>query len=153
VADGRASGLRDLFDDQTRPATFDIRRTMQVMEAAAAKADPLDASPTGGSGEPATGELDLPAILQALSDPIRMRIVAELAQEDERTCSSFDLPIVKSTATHHFRVLRECGVIYQRTVGTTRINCLRRQELDSQFPGLLDAVLKAAGKLGTPVNA
>lgn len=123
------------------------------METAAAKADPRDASPAGGSEEPGAAELELTAILHALSDPIRMRIVAELAQEDERTCSSFDLPIVKSTATHHFRVLRECGVIYQRTVGTTRINCLRREELDSQFPGLLDAVLKAAGKLGGPVSA
>jgi DNA-binding transcriptional ArsR family regulator len=126
---------------------------MEKMETAAAKADPRDASPAGGSGEPGAAELELTAILHALSDPIRMRIVAELAQEDERTCSSFDLPIVKSTATHHFRVLRECGVIYQRTVGTTRINCLRRDELDSQFPGLLDAVLKAAGKLDGPVSA
>ena len=125
---------------------------MQLMETAAAKAEPREASPAGGSGEPETGELELAAILHALSDPIRMRIVAELAVEDERTCSSFDLPIVKSTATHHFRVLRECGVIYQRTVGTTRINCLRREELDSQFPGLLDAVLKAAGKLSGPVH-
>ncbi len=126
---------------------------MQLMEMAAAKAEPRDASPAGGSGEPETAELELPAILHALSDPIRMRIVAELANDDERTCSSFDLPVVKSTATHHFRVLRECGVIYQRTVGTTRINCLRRQELDVQFPGLLDAVLKAAGKVEPSVNA
>jgi DNA-binding transcriptional ArsR family regulator len=119
---------------------------MWVMETAAAKADPRDASPVGGSEEPGTGDLELPAILHALSDPIRMRIVAELAREGERRCSSFDLPIVKSTATHHFRVLRECGVIRQRTVGTTRINYLRREELDEKFPGLLDAVLKAACK-------
>jgi DNA-binding transcriptional ArsR family regulator len=126
---------------------------MQVMETAAAKADPRDASPAGGSDEPGTGELELPAVLHALSDPMRMRIVAELVVEDERTCNSFDLPIVKSTLTHHFRVLRECGVISQRTVGTTRINCLRREEIDSQFPGLLDAVMRAAGKLGGPVDA
>ena len=120
---------------------------MKTMETAAAKADPRAASLAGGLRGPARGEeLDLAAILHALSDPMRLRIVAELAVEDERTCNSFDLPIVKSTATHHFRELRECGVIYQRTVGTTRINCLRRDELDSQFPGLLDAVLQAAGK-------
>lgn len=126
---------------------------MKKMETAAAKADPREASLAGGLRGAARGEeLDLAAILHALSDPVRLRIVAELAIEDEQTCSSFDLPIVKSTATHHFRVLRECGVIYQRTVGTTRINCLRREELDSQFPGLLDAVLKAVGKHGGPVD-
>ena len=117
------------------------------METAAAKADPRGAPPGGAGTRPVKDEaLDLTAILHALSDPMRLRIVAELAQEDGLTCSSIDLPIVKSTATHHFRVLRECGVIYQRTVGTTRVNSLRRDELDSQFPGLLDAVLQAAGK-------
>jgi DNA-binding transcriptional ArsR family regulator len=126
---------------------------MEMMETAAAKADPREASPAGSSEEPETGELELSAILHALSDPMRMRIVAELAHEDERTCNSIDLPIVKSTATHHFRVLRECGVISQRTVGTRRINCLRRQELNSTFPGLLDAVLKAAGKVIGPIDA
>ena len=70
--------------------------------------------------------------------------VAGLAAEDKRTCKSFNLPVTKSTCTHHFRVLREAGVIHQRVEGTTRLNSLRRQDLDARFPGLLDSVLQAA---------
>ena len=87
-------------------------------------------------------------MMHALSDPMRLRIVGELASGEERTCKSFDLPIVKSTCTHHFKVLREAGVIRQRIAGTTRINSLRRDDLDSRFPGLLDAVLAGVALAG-----
>lgn len=86
-------------------------------------------------------DLDLAAVLHAFSDPMRLRIVAGLASGEERTCNSFDLPVVKSTCTHHFRVLREAGVIRQRLEGTTKLSSLRRTDLDRRFPGLLDAVL------------
>ena len=39
---------------------------------------------------------------------------------------------------------REAGVIQQRAQGTTRLNRLRRADLEARFPGLLDCVLKAA---------
>ena len=94
---------------------------------------------------PAREEIELAAVLHALSDPMRLRIVAGLASEDKRTCKSFDLPVTKSTCTHHFRVLREAGVIRQRLEGTTRLNSLRREDLDERFPGLLDSVLRATG--------
>ena len=100
-------------------------------------ADPL--------AHPARDEIELAAVLHALSDPMRLRIVAALAGEDQRTCKSFNLPVTKSTCTHHFRVLREAGVIRQRLEGTTRLNSLRREDLDARFPGLLDSVLGAAG--------
>jgi len=91
---------------------------------------------------PARDQLDLASVLHALSDQMRLRIVADLAADGgERTCNSFDLPIVKSTCTHHFKVLREAGVIRQRVVGTRRVSSLRRDDLDARFPGLLDAVL------------
>jgi DNA-binding transcriptional ArsR family regulator len=93
---------------------------------------------------PEQHEIELAAVLHALSDPMRLRIVAGLAAEDKRTCGSFDLPVTKSTCTHHFRVLREAGVIRQRLEGTTRLNSLRREDLDTRFPGLLDSVLTAA---------
>jgi DNA-binding transcriptional ArsR family regulator len=96
---------------------------------------------------PAVDELDLSTILHALSDPMRLRIVAGLATEGDKACKSFDLPIAKSTCAHHFRVLREAGVIRHRVVGTTRINSLRREDLDERFPGLLDAVLREAGRM------
>jgi len=95
---------------------------------------------------PAREQIELAAVLHALSDPVRLRIVAALAHaEEERTCGSFELPVVKSTCTHHFRVLREAGMIHQRLEGTTRLNSLRRKDLDARFPGLVDAVLQAAG--------
>jgi DNA-binding transcriptional ArsR family regulator len=90
-----------------------------------------------------TEELDLATVLQALSDPIRLRIVSTLADGSEMCCGAFNLPITKSTSSHHFRVLREAGVISTRTNGKTRINTLRRQALDERFPGLLDAILSA----------
>lgn len=98
------------------------------------------ASPT-----PATADLELTEVLGALSDPVRLEIVRQLAaDEEERTCGSFGLPIAKSTATHHFRVLREAGVIASREEGTRKFNRLRRDDLEARFPGLLDAILANA---------
>jgi DNA-binding transcriptional ArsR family regulator len=93
---------------------------------------------------PRRDQIELAAVLHALSDPVRLRIVAGLADGDERTCKSFDVPVVKSTCTHHFRVLRDAGVIRQRQEGTARLNSLRREDLEQRFPGLLAAVLSAA---------
>jgi DNA-binding transcriptional ArsR family regulator len=90
-------------------------------------------------------DLDLAAVLHALSDPVRLKIVAALAAADgERPCSSFDVPVTKSTCTHHFKVLREAGVIGQEKHGRSILNTLRRAELDAAFPGVLDAILRSA---------
>lgn len=93
---------------------------------------------------PAADEIELAAVLHALSDPMRLRIVAGLAAGAQRPCGSFELPVTKSTCTHHFKVLREAGVIRQRLEGTTRLNSLRRDDLEQRFPGLIDSVLRAA---------
>ena len=93
---------------------------------------------------PAVEDLDLAAVLHALSDPVRLDIVSGLAGGDERTCGSFDVAVTKSTCTHHFRVLREAGLIRQRQQGTMRLNSLRRDDLEARFPGLLGTILKAA---------
>jgi DNA-binding transcriptional ArsR family regulator len=95
---------------------------------------------------PARGELSLAPVLAALSDPVRLKIVCMLASGHERPCGSFGLPIAKSTLTHHLKVLREAGLITQRAVGTSRMTCLRRKDLDARFPGLLDSVLAGARK-------
>lgn len=95
---------------------------------------------------PLPEELELSAVLHALSDPVRLMIVAELAKADGAyTCGRFALPVTKSTCTHHFKVLREAGLIKQRQQGTTRLNTLRRDDLESRFPGLLATILAAAG--------
>ena len=93
---------------------------------------------------PHRSEIELEGVLHALSDPVRLKIVAALAADGEQRCGSFDLPVTKSTCTHHFRVLREAGVIHQRQEGTARLNTLRRDDLEARFPGLLDTILQAA---------
>jgi DNA-binding transcriptional ArsR family regulator len=91
---------------------------------------------------PVRRDLEMAAVLHALSDPHRLQIVRRLASEKEPCrCGNFNLDVTKSTLTHHFRVLREAGVIEQRRDGTARLNSLRREDLDERFPGLLDAVL------------
>jgi DNA-binding transcriptional ArsR family regulator len=100
-----------------------------------------------GLYHPATGDLELPTVLHALSDPQRLHIVRELSgAEEARPCGAFVVSVSKSTCTHHFRVLREAGVIEQRQHGTSRLNTLRRAELDERFPGLLDAVLASSAQ-------
>lgn len=98
---------------------------------------------------PARGEIRLEAVLHALSDPIRLRVVRELAAADGAlSCSYFDLPVTKSTTTHHFRVLRESGVIQQTYRGTAKMNGLRRTDLEELFPGLFDRILEAVALQG-----
>lgn len=88
--------------------------------------------------------IELASVLDALSDPVRLAIVTELAREGEKPCGTVDLDVAKSTASHHFKVLREAGIIHVRQEGTQRCLSLRRQDLDARFPGLLRAILGAS---------
>jgi DNA-binding transcriptional ArsR family regulator len=109
------------------------------------KTQTIEKTQTEQISHPPRDEIELGAVLHALSDPIRLRIVAGLARGDGgQTCGSFNVPVTKSTCTHHFKVLREAGVIHQRQVGTARLNTLRRDDLEARFPGLLETVLQAA---------
>ena len=97
---------------------------------------------------PDSDELDLPSVLHALSDPQRLGIVRQLAAEGGAcACYSLGIDGTKSTRTHHLRVLRESGLIHQEIVGTTKLNTLRRADIDARFPGLLDAVLAEKASL------
>jgi DNA-binding transcriptional ArsR family regulator len=102
---------------------------------------------------PAVEDIDLVTVLGALSEPTRLAIVAELAASTELPCGQLlDGRIVKSTLSHHLRVLREAGVIATRAEGTSKYSRLRRADLDTRFPGLLTAVVAgapAASTLGT----
>jgi DNA-binding transcriptional ArsR family regulator len=93
---------------------------------------------------PARDEMTLPAVLYALGDAARLRIVGQLAQADDATsCGEIDVvkEVPKSTGSHHFRVLREAGVIRMTPQGRRVLVTLRRDDLDARFPGVLDAVL------------
>jgi DNA-binding transcriptional ArsR family regulator len=89
--------------------------------------------------------IPLQQVLEALVDPVRRSIVTQLCEASaDLRCGGFDLPVSNSTATHHFRVLREAGLIRQYYVGTSRMNALRREEFEDAFPGLLDAIVTAS---------
>ncbi|NEB79274.1 helix-turn-helix transcriptional regulator [Streptomyces sp. SID14478] len=94
-------------------------------------------------GHPAAAEMDLRTVLHALADPLRFGVIARFLREPagaERTCAYFQLPVSKSTTSHHFKVMREAGLIRMVDHGNSRTAVLRREELDKRFPGLLDLV-------------
>ena len=92
---------------------------------------------------PAIEDLVLERLFHALSDPVRLDIVRTLAKVTEASCSELDGGRPKSSMSHHFRVLREAGLVHTSHMGTTHINSLRRAELDARWPGLLASILAA----------
>jgi len=94
----------------------------------------------------------LERVLYALSDPVRLEIVRKLARLAEATCGELDGGRPKSTMSHHFRVLRDSGLVCTRMEGTAHINSLRKADLDGRFPGLLDAVLHNVAEQATDVD-
>jgi DNA-binding transcriptional ArsR family regulator len=112
--------------------------------------DTLLAEPAGTPGdlpppleEPAVEDLRLETILGALADPLRLTIVYKLMRESDaydHPCGWFGFGRPKSSLTHHFKALREAGVIRQRQYGLERRSRLRREDLNARFPGLLALV-------------
>lgn len=91
--------------------------------------------------QPAVVDLDLPTVLAALADPVRLAIVRELHDRREVMCGALHLDVAKSTRSHHLKVLREAGVTWTRVEGVERYVTLRYTCLDKRFPGLLTSVL------------
>jgi DNA-binding transcriptional ArsR family regulator len=94
---------------------------------------------------PPIEEVELGQVFRALADPLRRGVVAELAADTtdrERACASFPMPVAKSTKTHHWRALREAGLIVQRDAGNGTFVRLRREEFEHRFPGLLATVTR-----------
>jgi DNA-binding transcriptional ArsR family regulator len=85
-------------------------------------------------------------VLRALSDPVRLEIVRQLSVGGDKACSSFGIDMPKSSLSHHFRVLRQFGIISFEHQGTVIMNRLRSEDLNERFPGLLTSVLAAAKK-------
>jgi DNA-binding transcriptional ArsR family regulator len=92
---------------------------------------------------PRIEEVRIEHVLHALSDPVRLGIVHQLDRVAEASCSALDGGRPKSSVSHHFRVLRDAGLVRTRNEGVVHMNTLRRDELDRRFPGLLNAVLAA----------
>lgn len=99
---------------------------------------------------PTREQIELPMLLDCLSDPIRLAIVYQLARQErvssELCCGDFSGLGGKSNLAYHFAKLRECGLMQTRVAGTNRFMRLRREDLDARFPGLLDALLNSAAR-------
>ncbi|GHE89528.1 transcriptional regulator [Amycolatopsis deserti] len=96
---------------------------------------------------PEREQIRIDGVLSALGHPVRLAAVRVLAGGGEHNCTSVltELGIpAKSTMTHHWRVLRDSGVIIQEPSGRENLLTLRRDDLDARYPGLLDAVLAGA---------
>jgi DNA-binding transcriptional ArsR family regulator len=109
-------------------------------------------SPPETSDLPDLETIDVATVLDALADPVRLEIVRQLGgcpEGDDLTCGQLELPVGKSTGSHHLKVLSAAGVIADREVGTRKYLRLRREELDRRFPGLMDSVLRAASAAPT----
>lgn len=91
---------------------------------------------------PEAAEIQLVDVLAALGNPVRLEVVERLARGEHLNCTTALPDVPKSTASHHWRVLRESGLLHQRKEGRFITMTLRRQDLDARFPGLLDSVLR-----------
>jgi DNA-binding transcriptional ArsR family regulator len=92
---------------------------------------------------PERDDITIYGILAALSDPTRLEIVRAIAVRDE--CCPFDFLDItsKQNLTHHFKVLREAGLVMARYEGRQKFVSLRRDIIDEKFPGLLNGLLSA----------
>lgn len=92
---------------------------------------------------PAMKDVPIEAVFRALGDPVRLDIVRRLARGGETTCGALDCGRPKSTMSHHFRVLREAGLVRTRSEGTTHYNMLRKDELIRRFGPFVNVMLDA----------
>src|SRR6478735_7743749 len=95
---------------------------------------------------PSLKEITVQGILYALSDPVRVRIYAELAQADcAMNCSAFlsngNLKLPKSTLSQHFKILREAGLIRSERRGVELQNRVRCEDLAEKFGAMVKAIL------------
>lgn len=89
--------------------------------------------------------LDVTRVLRALADPVRLDLVRQLRQSDSAiACGRFKTSVAKNTLSHHFKTLREAGIIATHRQGGQALNVLREKEIDAAFPGLLEAIAPQA---------
>jgi DNA-binding transcriptional ArsR family regulator len=92
---------------------------------------------------PDLGEIELVDVMYALSDPTRLEIVKKLSDGRTKTCRELNGDRPKSSMSHHFKILRDAGVLETRIEGTEHFNALRARDLEKRFPRLLSTILKA----------
>jgi DNA-binding transcriptional ArsR family regulator len=98
---------------------------------------------------PSAEDITLTGVLGALADPARLQIVSNLLKKNGCMSCSEATPcpdMAKSTLSHHFRILREAGLIRTSKLGVEHRNVLRLDDINTRFPGLLNQILKFADK-------
>lgn len=100
---------------------------------------------------PSMKDVTVEGILYALSDPVRVRIYAEIARSEcPRICSNFlelgERTLAKSTLSQHFKVLRETGLIRSERKGIELHNTTRCDELNERFGAMIGAIVEAYGE-------
>ncbi len=87
----------------------------------------------------------LQEVLAALSDPVRLEMVRRLmAAGRPQACGTLYASVGKSTASHHFKLLRENGVIERHLIGGQVHQYLRQEALDAAHPGVVRTIVAAA---------
>ena len=86
-------------------------------------------------------QLDLSAVLHALSDPVRRSIVAAARPRGRGALRRVRPERLQVDVDPSFPRPARGGVIEQVEQGNRKLNTLRRDELEQRFPGLLEAVL------------
>ena len=81
-------------------------------------------------------------VLEALSDPVRLEMVRRMADAGAPVaCSDLYDSVSKSTASHHFKVLREAGLTERLNLGGQTHQRLRLDDLEDSFPGVVTSIV------------
>ena len=99
--------------------------------------------PKSGGKSDLEPRLNLTDVFDALRDPTRREIVRRLSIR-ESLCASFGDLGSASGLSYHFARLRTAGLTHTKKAGTCRLISLRKEALESQFPGVLACLLKEA---------
>lgn len=91
---------------------------------------------------PNINELSIEHILYALSDSTRLKIVTKLYKNGETPCQQFENLGKKNNLSHHYKILRENGIIYVKSIGRQRFLSLRSKELNQKFPNLISIIIE-----------
>ena len=99
---------------------------------------------------PAVSEITVQGLLDALSNPVRAQIYAEMASSEcPLNCSNFrkvdNRTLPKATLSQHFKILREAGLIRSERKGVEMHNTTRCAELQERFGDMLTAILTTYG--------
>ncbi|MEC3914813.1 ArsR/SmtB family transcription factor [Nocardia sp. CDC160] len=93
----------------------------------------------------------LPVVLSALQDPVRLEMVRRLGNAGTALrCGALYEAVGKSTAAHHFKILREAGLTERITIDGNVCQRLRIEDLNAVLPGLIDSILAAANRENRP---